>query len=376
MEDLGQTIATRPEDSSEASLLEMRLDRSLAAADSLGLDATLVTSDESIAYLTGLHPVQLERFFGVVLRRREAAVIVPALDEGQLASAPARLKRVAYQADSDGIPELVSALADARTVGVEEDHLIYSRARALADRGFELIPAASVVLALRIRKDAAEIERIRSACELVEEGLGRMFAELRVGVTERAANARVEAWLREQGANEAHPLILFGENAANPHAAPGVRELRAGDVVCADLSACLDGYWGDLTRCGTVGAASEWARRAWEVVREAQRAAIGATRVGVPAREVDRAQREIVEAAAELGACLHGAGHAIGLAVHEPPFLVPRTGEPLPEGCVLTIEPGLYKPGVGGIRLEDDVVVREDGAELLSSLPLELVEVG
>ena len=376
MEDVGQTIATRPPGSCQAGTLEMRLDRSLAAADSLGLDATLVTSDESIAYLTGLHVMQLERFFGVVLRHREAALIVPALDEGQLDGAPARLKRVSYQADSDGIPELVSALADARTVGVDEDHLIYSRARALADSGFELIPAASVVLALRIRKDAGEIERIRSACELIEEGLGRMFAGLRVGVTEHAASARVEAWLREQGASEAHPLILFGENAANPHAAPGVRELRAGDVVCADLSACLDDYWGDLTRCGTAGAASEWAQRAWEVVREAQRAAIGATRVGVPAREVDRAQREIVEAAAELGACLHGAGHAIGLGVHEPPFLVPRTRESLPEGCVLTIEPGLYKAGVGGIRLEDDVVVREAGAELLSSLPLDLVEVG
>jgi Xaa-Pro dipeptidase len=356
--------------------LEERLDRSLAAADALGLDATLVTSDESIAYLTGFRPMQLERFFGVVLRRRGSAVIVPALDEGQLDGAPARLKRISYPADSDGIPELVGALGDARTVGVEEDHLIYARARALADRGFELVPAGSVVLELRIRKDAGEIERIRTACELVEEGLRRVFAELRIGITEHAANAGVEAWLREQGASEAHPLILFGENAANPHAEPGSRELRAGDVVCADLSACLDGYWGDLTRCGTVGAPSEWARRAWAVVREAQRTAIDATRVGVPARDVDRAQREIVEAAAELGACLHGAGHAIGLAVHEPPFLVPRSGEPLPDGCVLTIEPGIYKAGVGGIRLEDDVVVREAGAELLSSLALELLELG
>lgn len=376
MEDIGETAAASGERPSRVITHAMRLDRVLAGADALGLDATLVTSNESIAYLTGLHPMQLERFFGVVLRPQEAAVIVPALDEGRLDGTPARLKRVSYQADSDGIPELVSALGDARTVGVEEDHLIYSRARALADSGFELIPAASVVLALRIRKEAAEIDRIRRACELVEEGLRRMFAQLRVGVAEHTANASVEAWLREQGASEAHPLVLFGENAANPHAEPGLRELRAGDVVCADLSARLDGYWGDLTRCGTVGPAADWARRAWEVVREAQRAAIGATRVGVPAREVDRAQREIIEAAAELGACLHGAGHAIGLAVHEPPFLVPRTTEPLPDGCVLTIEPGLYRAGVGGLRLEDDVVVREAGAELLSSLPLDLVEVG
>lgn len=362
--------------SQTTATLEQRLDRTLEAADALGLDATLVTSDESIAYLTGFKPMQHERFFGVVVGHEDAGVIVPALDRGQLDGAPERLRRISYEADSDGIPELVAVLAGANTVGIEEDHLVYSRARALADDGFELVPAASVVLGLRIQKDAAEIERIRGACELVQAGLCRMFSGLRVGETEQAVNARIEAWLREQGASQAHPLILFGENAASPHGEPGPRELRAGDVICADLSACLDGYWGDLTRCGTAGRPSEWAGRSWEVVREAQRAAIAATRAGVPACEVDRAQREIVEAAADLGVCLHGAGHAVGLAIHEPPFLVPRASEPLVEGCVLTIEPGLYNAGVGGIRLEDDVVVRQDGADLLSDLPLELVQVG
>ena len=116
-------------------------------------------------------------------------------------------------------------------------------------------------MGLRVQKDAAEIERIRAACELVQEGLRRAFEWLTPGVVEQALNARVEAFLREQGATDAHPLILFGENAANPHGNPGPRELQEGDVVCADLSACLDGYWGDLTRCATVGPASEWATK-------------------------------------------------------------------------------------------------------------------
>ncbi len=146
--------------------------------------------------------------------------------------------------------------------------------------------------------------------------------------------------------------------------------------MCADLSACLDGYWGDLTRCATVGAPSEWAREAWELVREAQAAAIDACRVGVSAREVDATQRRLVESRSDLGSCLHGAGHAIGLGVHEPPFLVPRTETSLEEGMIFTIEPGIYRPGTGGIRLEDDVVVRGDGPEVLSSLSLELVELG
>ena len=144
--------------------------------------------------------------------------------------------------------------------------------------------------------------------------------------------------------------------------------------MCADLSARLDGYWGDLTRCATVGPAGDWARATWAVVREAQAAAIEACRAGVPARDLDAAQRRIVEAAPELGQCLHGAGHAIGLALHEPPFLVPRTETPLEVGMVFTIEPGLYQHGTGGIRLEDDVLVGPDGPQILSTLPLELVE--
>jgi Xaa-Pro dipeptidase len=231
-----------------------------------------------------------------------------------------------------------------------------------------------VLAGLRARKDAQEIERLRHAIGVVEQALTQMFDELRPGLVEYAVNARVESRLREQGATDAHPLILFGESAANPHGKPGSRELRAGDVVCADLSACIDGYWGDLTRCAVIGPASEWAQQTWAVVLEAQQAAIATCRPGVPAREVDAAQRRIVEARPELGACLHGAGHAIGMAIHEPPFLVPRTEAPLEAGMVLTIEPGLYLPGTGGIRLEDDVLVGPDGPDVLSTLPLDLVE--
>jgi Xaa-Pro dipeptidase len=352
-----------------------RVESLRAATVAAGLEAFLATSDESIAYLTGFRPLQLERLFAVVVGADGGgAVVVPRLDEGQVRDAPEALRRVAYDAASDGIPELAGALAGARSVGVEEDHIVFERSRALTERGVEPVPAGAVVMGLRARKDEREVEQVRQACALVEAALSRMFDELRPGAVERVVNARVEGWLREQGVAEAHPLILFGEGAANPHGEPGPRELRPGDVVCADLSACLDGYWGDLTRCATVGAPSEWARAAWEVVAEAQAAAIAACRPGATARDVDLAQRRIVEARADLGDCLHGAGHAIGLAIHEPPFLVPRIDTPLQEGMIFTIEPGLYRAGVGGIRLEDDVVVRGGGPQALSSLPLELLE--
>ncbi len=341
------------------------------------LDAFLATSDESIAYLSGFRPLQLERLFAVAVPvDGPGAIVVPRLDLGQVADASPLLEPVSYEASSDGLAELAAALDGSLRVGVEEDHLVFGRSEALRDRGLELVAAGEIMARLRWRKDAGEIARVKAACELVERALVRMFDALRPGVVERDVNASVENWLREQGAAEAHPLILFGANAANPHGEPGPRELQSGDVVCADLSARLDGYWGDLTRCGTVGRASGWAIEAWELVREAQAAAIEACRAGVAAREVDAAQRALVESRPELGSCLHGAGHAIGLAIHEPPFLVPRTETPLEEGMIFTIEPGIYQAGTGGIRLEDDVVVRADGHEVLSSLPLELVEVG
>jgi Xaa-Pro dipeptidase len=353
-----------------------RVERLRAAAEAAGLDAVVVTSPPSIFHLTGFDPLAFERLFAVAVPVDGApALVVPRLDEEGAAAAPGGLDVVAYDAASDGFPELGGVLDGARTLGVEEDHLPYARVLRLQDDGRELRPAGELVMALRARKDAAELDAIRRSCAVITEVMERMFAQLRPGDVELDVNARVAYELAQAGATESHPLILFGANASNPHGHPGDRALAAGDVICADISARVDGYWGDLTRCGVAGPASDWAQRTWAVVRDAQAAAIAACRAGTPARDVDAAQRRIVEAAGDLGLCLHGAGHAMGAEIHEPPFLVPRTAAPLEPGHVLTIEPGLYATGVGGIRLEDDVAVTDGEPELLSSLPLELREV-
>jgi Xaa-Pro dipeptidase len=360
-----------------ATKLDLRLDRLRVAAAKRGLDAVVATSDASIAYLTGFEALQLERLFAVVARcDGGGALVVPSLEEEAAEAAPTELDRVAYTPESNGLRELANALGNARAVGVEEDHMNVARARALEELvGAHVEPAGEAVMELRARKDAEEVELIRTACGTVADVLERMFSELHPGAVERAVNARVEYRLKERGATACHTLILFGANGSNPHGKPGDRPLAKGDVVCADASARIGGYWGDLTRCGTVGPPGEWARAAFAVVREAQAAAPDAAHAGVPARDVDSAQREVVEGASELGRCLHGAGHAMGVDVHEPPFLVPQTGTPLEEGMVLTIEPGLYQPGLGGIRLEDDILVTSGEPELLCRLPLELREI-
>jgi Xaa-Pro dipeptidase len=355
---------------------DVRVERLRAAGEAAGLDAVVVTNPASIFYLTGFDPLALERLFAVAVPvSGAAALVVPRLDEEAAGAAPSDLPVVAYDAASDGFPELDGVLGGARALGVEEDHVPYARVLRLQEGGRDLRPAGDLLIGLRARKDAAELDAIRRACTVVTEVMERMFAQLRPGDVEQDVNARIAFELAQAGATESHPLVLFGANAANPHGHPGERRLAAGDVICADISARIDGYWGDLTRCGVVGPAPEWAQRAWAVVRDAQAAAIAACRAGTPARDVDAAQRRIVEAAGDLGQCLHGAGHAMGAEIHEPPYLVPRTAAPLEVGNVLTVEPGLYATGVGGIRLEDDVAVTDGEPELLSSLPLELREV-
>jgi Xaa-Pro dipeptidase len=353
-----------------------RIERLREATAEAGLDAYVATADESIAYLTGFRPLQLERFFAVVVRAADGGgVVVPKLDAGQIAGAPETLDRVSYDATSDGLAELSGLLRGAGKVGVEEDHVVFARSTAIGALGHEPVPAGSLLFDLRARKDEEEVEAVRRACVLVERAYAFAWEALRPGIPERELNVRIEGFLRDEGASDSHSLVLFGENAANPHADPTERLLREGDVVCADISACLDGYWGDLTRCATVGPPSEWARETWALVRDAQAAAIAACVPGTPAREVERAEREVLETRPDLGEVLHGAGHAIGLALHEPPYLVPRVATPLATGMIFTVEPGLYRAGHGGIRLEDDVVVRDGAPETLSTLPLELVEV-
>ncbi len=355
----------------------MNGDARVAALDGLleeaGLDAMVATKEASIAYLTGFWGLQLERLFAVVVRRGGGgALVAPELDREGVEAAPTGLDRVLYTAATDGMPELLGALGGARRVGVEEDHLWYGRGRALAEAGTEPVPASTLVMRLREAKDAEEVEAVRAACVVVAEAIEELFTELRVGAVEQEANALVEYRLRRRGATACHPLVLFGPNAASGHGQPSAYALAPGDVVCADVSAQIGGYWGDLTRCAVAGEPAEWARAAWKVVREAQEAAIAATRPGTAARDVDAAQRAIIEGAPDVGDCVHGAGHAIGTEVHEPPFLIPASDAILREGMIFTIEPGIYRTGVGGVRLEDDVLVGPDGPVVLSALPLEL----
>jgi Xaa-Pro dipeptidase len=348
-----------------------------SALEDAGLDAVLVTKDASIAYFSGFWGLQLERFFGVVVRPGGAALIAPSLDRESVTAAPGGLGKVMYAAGvSNGLPELFEQLDGARRIGVEEDHLIHARSSALAEAGFELVPASDVVMRLREAKAQDEYEAVRAACTHIQAVYDELWSTLKVGDVEADVNAKADYMLMRRGARAAGSHILFGRHAADSHGTPDARTLQAGDVICADISAQFDGYWGDMTRVGFAGEPSSWARSAWDVVKEAYDAAVAACRPGVTTRAVDAAQRDVVSAHPEIGEVLHGAGHAIGLEIHEPPFLVPNNTATLREGMIFTIEPGIYNSEQGGIRLEDDVLVGPDGPVMLSDYPLELRVVG
>jgi Xaa-Pro aminopeptidase/Xaa-Pro dipeptidase len=267
----------------------------------------------------------------------------------------------------------------ARRVGFEREGLTYGGWQRLADAAAprELVPTERLVEELRRVKDAEELAWIERAQEAVDAAFEEVvLGGLRAGVTERELALALEVAMRRAGAEDRgfEPIVAFGEQAAEPHHDPTDRPLAPGDVVKVDIGAACGGYRSDMTRTVALGEPPARLRELHALVAEAQAAGIAAVRPGVPAREVDRAARAVIEGAGLGEAFPHGLGHGVGLEIHEIPFLradAPEE-EAVPEGAVITIEPGVYLPGLGGVRIEDMVQVTPSGARVIGRSPREL----
>ena len=267
-------------------------------------------------------------------------------------------------------------------LGFERDHVRYGewqRLRAAVPEEIELVPVAGWVEELRRVKDAREIEIIRRAARLADEALLEVLAGLRPGITERELALELEFAMRRRGADGvAFDLIVAsGPRAALPHGSPTERVIGAGEFVTLDYGALVDGYASDCTRTVVAGRAGDRHREIYQIVLEAQRRALEAIRPGVTGAEVDRAARRVIEEAGYGAHFGHATGHGVGLEVHEGPRLS-ATGQEdvLAPGMVVTVEPGIYLPGWGGVRIEDLVLVTESGGEILTRVTKELLEVG
>jgi Xaa-Pro aminopeptidase len=246
-------------------------------------------------------------------------------------------------------------------------------------RAFRLVALEDPVMALRSIKGEAEIEKIRRAASVAEAALADLFETIRIGMTERKIALDLEWRMRERGAEgPAFELIVAaGENSALPHYRPGERKIAEADLLLFDIGAQVDGYCSDLTRVVAVGRVPARAKELYDLVLRANRAGVEAVAPGASARDVDAAARAVIADAGHGDRFGHGLGHGVGLEVHEGPHVSPRSDETLQVGMVTTIEPGVYLPGFGGVRIEDLVAVRKGGRELLTRFPSEtLVKVG
>lgn len=362
-----------------AEALARRVDALRAKLDDLGLDAFVATSRPAYMYLTGFAGEGYERLIAAVVSREATTLIVPALEEDAAVEQSAGADLRVWRDGEDplvALAELVAAAGSSPRLGVEEKALSLEQAdRLRADvAGATLEHAGSVVEGLRLHKDDHEVDGVRRAGALLGDAFTHAFDTAEVGKTEVALQGRLELGIGERGGSETISLVQIGERAALPHGAAGDRELARGDVILIDAATTVNGYWGDITRCATIGAASDEVKEVWDVVAAAYAAGVAAVGPGVNASDVDRAARAVIDDAGYGEAFIHRTGHGLGLEVHEAPYLSGTSDEVLEPGMIVTVEPGIYLRDRFGLRLENDVLVTESGAEVLTHAPEELRE--
>ena len=340
-----------------------------------GLDGLLVTHLPNIRYLTGFSGSA-----ALLLVRPDTTTLIT--DFRYAAQAPDEIGDAALvEVDRKSVWERLGRLLGDQPVGALgiESHAITVRD---AERVTRLtrgrpVPVADLVERLRAAKSPEEVDAVRAAAELAQAALAELLPTVRAGQTEQEVGAALEAALRRRG-SEWHPfptIVASGPRSALPHARTSPRPIGAGEWLLLDFGAQVDGYCADLTRTVVVGArADERQRTVYELVRAAQQRALQHLRAGITGREGDALAREVIAARGFGDAFGHSLGHGLGLEVHEAPRLAPTADAPLPLHAVVTVEPGIYLPGWGGVRLEDDVYLGPDGAVLLSDGRTELVE--
>jgi Xaa-Pro aminopeptidase len=261
--------------------------------------------------------------------------------------------------------------------GFEADDLTYGNWETLSAGGLGLVPRRGLVEALRAVKDETELEAVRKAAALTSEAYARFAEETFVGRTERDLAWRLDELFHELGAGAPafETIVAAGPNSARPHSRPGGRKVEAGETVVVDSGAKLGGYCSDCTRTFATGPLPERLREAYAVCLEAQLAGLEAVQVWSTGVEADAAARRVIDDAGFGEAFGHGLGHGVGLAVHEAPRLARESSDTLVAGNVVTVEPGIYLEGLGGMRIEDLVIVGEDGPEVLTGYTKDLVSV-
>lgn len=350
---------------------------------SSGLQGMAINASPTLTYLTGLHFHLTERPVVCFFQPGGAPLIVlPELEAGKLEQVTYPIQPFTYGEDPDTWPgvfkdALQAARLAGQRVGVESSwmrvlDLSYLEA---ADLGIQFDPGDACAAKVRIRKDAAEIGAMQEAVYMAQKALQAALPKIEPGITEKQLAAEITSQLFQNGSESKlpfTPIVASGPNTAYPHAFPGDRRLEKGDILLIDWGGNISGYFSDLTRTFVLGEAVDEIRLVAQTVQSANKAAREIAGPGITAHLVDQAARQVIEEAGFGKYFIHRTGHGLGLEVHEPPYIRGGNQMLLESGMTFTIEPGIYIPGLGGVRIEDDVVVTDQGLRSFSDLPREL----
>jgi Xaa-Pro aminopeptidase len=342
------------------------------------VDGLLITSLPNVRYLTGFSGSSALLF----VTQRDVILITDFRYQTQIKDEVGDLARVIIQAQSlwAGLWQQLPQLANLEVAGFESGHLLHRDFQRLLEAGarWQWRPTVDLVETLRERKDPGELALIEQANGIATRALGRLTPQVRVGMSELEVAGALEKALRDEG-SEGFPfpsIVASGPRSALPHARSSRRRIESGDFLLLDFGAEYNGYCADVTRTFVVGKADDEQRDVYEVVRVANESAARRVRAGMTGRDADAIARDYIEQRGYGDLFGHSLGHGLGLEVHEAPRLARTADGALAEGAVVTIEPGIYRPGWGGVRIEDDVFLGPDGPRILTEFPRELIELG
>ena len=366
------------------SLLSSRHTKLAKAIQSSDLDAVAINPGPSLTYLTGLHFHTSERPVVLLFAPgKRPALVLPELETRKVDNPLFELdvfpygenpldwvKAFAGAANAIGLPGTRVGV-EARRMRVLELHYLEEAAA-----GVRFIPAEETFAALRMYKDEAEAAAMRRAADVAQKALIATLPLVKIGMTEQELAGELVIQLLRHGSSPAipfSPIVSFGPNTANPHASPTSRKLAEGDLLLFDWGAAVDDYYSDITRTFAAGEVEPEYAKIAAIVQEANEAGRAAAKPGVPCSAVDKAARDVIEKAGYGPYFTHRTGHGLGLDGHEEPYMRGDNDQLLEPGMVFTVEPGIYLANRGGVRIEDDVMITETGAESFTDLPRELV---